>query len=137
MIPVFADTFYWVALLNPEDSAHDAVVTYSRRRGAGVVITTDEVLTELLTSCAANPYLRSRAASNVRNLLAHPHMRVMAQGRAGFLDGLELYESRQDKGYSLVDCISMQVMRKEGLIEVLTGDRHFEQEGFRAVFRTT
>ena len=26
----------------------------------------------------------------------------------------------------------MQTMRREGLIEVLTNDRHFEQEGFRS-----
>jgi len=26
-------------------------------------------------------------------------------------------------------------MRREGLTEVLTNDRHFEQEGFRAPFR--
>jgi len=29
----------------------------------------------------------------------------------------------------------MQTMRREGLTDVLTNDRHFEQEGFRAVFR--
>jgi predicted nucleic acid-binding protein len=29
----------------------------------------------------------------------------------------------------------MQTMRKEGLTEVLTNDEHFEQEGFRALFR--
>jgi predicted nucleic acid-binding protein len=29
----------------------------------------------------------------------------------------------------------MQTMRREGLSEVLTNDRHFEQEGFRALFR--
>jgi hypothetical protein len=29
----------------------------------------------------------------------------------------------------------MQTMRKEGLTEVLTNVRHFEQEGFRALFR--
>ncbi|MGO9258364.1 MAG: hypothetical protein ACLQU1_18915 [Bryobacteraceae bacterium] len=46
-----------------------------------------------------------------------------------------MYRSRPDKGYSLVDCISMQTMRNEGLIEVPTNDRHFEQEGFRALFR--
>ena len=38
-------------------------------------------------------------------------------------------------GYSLVDCISMQTMRQQGLTEALTNDRHFEQEGFRALFR--
>jgi predicted nucleic acid-binding protein len=48
---------------------------------------------------------------------------------------MALYGARPDKGYSLTDCISMQTMRKEGLTEVLTNDRHFEQEGFRALFR--
>jgi predicted nucleic acid-binding protein len=51
------------------------------------------------------------------------------------MDGLALYNSRPDKGYSLTDCISMQTMRREGLSEALTNHRHFEQEGFRAVFR--
>jgi predicted nucleic acid-binding protein len=38
-------------------------------------------------------------------------------------------------GYSLTDCISMDTMRQLGIAEVLTNDRHFEQEGFRALFR--
>jgi predicted nucleic acid-binding protein len=51
------------------------------------------------------------------------------------LGGLALYRARPDKGYSLTDCISMQTMRREGLMDVLTNDRHFEQEGFRALFQ--
>lgn len=35
-----------------------------------------------------------------------------------------------DKGYSLTDCISMNVMRAQGMAEVLTHDGHFAQEGF-------
>jgi uncharacterized protein len=54
---------------------------------------------------------------------------------ASFQTGLILYQSRPDKGYSLVDCISMQTMREEGLTAALTNDRHFEQEGFQALFR--
>jgi len=60
---------------------------------------------------------------------------VIPQSRESFLAGLQLYRARPDKGYSFVDCISMQTMRKEGLTGVLTNDRHFEQEGFRALFR--
>jgi predicted nucleic acid-binding protein len=52
-----------------------------------------------------------------------------------FMGGFEMYRARPDKGYSLTDCISMQTMRREGLTEVLTNDRHFEQEGFRALVR--
>jgi predicted nucleic acid-binding protein len=29
----------------------------------------------------------------------------------------------------------MQTMRREGLTQALTNDRHFEQESFRALFR--
>jgi predicted nucleic acid-binding protein len=48
--------------------------------------------------------------------------------------GFELYEQRPDKGYSLTDCISMSVMRQMNINEVLTGDRHFQQEGFTILF---
>jgi predicted nucleic acid-binding protein len=59
----------------------------------------------------------------------------MPQSRETFLAGLELYRSRPDKGYSLTDCISMQTMRCQGLTDVLTNDRLFEQEGFLTLFR--
>ena len=48
---------------------------------------------------------------------------------AGFLVGCRLYQARSDKGYSLTDCISMVVMRREGLSEVLSNDKHLTQEG--------
>jgi uncharacterized protein len=55
---------------------------------------------------------------------------VRPQSHQTFLDGLSLYKSRPDKGYSLTDCISMQAMHQEGITEVLTHDAHFAQEGF-------
>ncbi|MGA3204579.1 MAG: PIN domain-containing protein, partial [Bryobacteraceae bacterium] len=99
------------------------------------ITTTDEILTEFLTFYSADPWMRSRAAATVRSLLANPDVRIISQSRESFLSGLSLYEARPDKGYSMVDCISMQTMRREGLTEALTNDRHFEQEGFRALFR--
>ena len=62
---------------------------------------------------------------------------MIPQSRTSFLSGLDLYIQRPDKGYSLTDCTSMQTMRREGLIDVLTNDRHFEQEGFPALFRNS
>lgn len=55
---------------------------------------------------------------------------MVAQSHESFLAGLTLYERRPDKQYSLVDCISMNVMRQMGVHEILTHDRHFSQEGF-------
>jgi predicted nucleic acid-binding protein len=129
---VFADTFYWIALSNKRDSAHRAVMEFSASLAPRTVVTSDEVLTEFLAYCASDELLRSNAVSG---LLSSPDIRVIPQTRSSFVEGLTLYNSRPDKGYSLTDCISMQTMRREGLTEVLTNDRHFEQEGFRALFR--
>ena len=47
-----------------------------------------------------------------------------------FLAAITLYAQRPDKGYSLTDYISMQMMRELGLFDILTHDHHFAQEGF-------
>jgi uncharacterized protein len=44
--------------------------------------------------------------------------------------GTDLYNARSDKGWSLTDCISFEVMREHGLTEALTADHHFTQAGF-------
>ena len=134
MLRVFADTFYWVALIHRKDASHKAVMDWSRSVGPVRIVTTD-VLTEVLAFCSADEGLRSDAAKIVRGILAGPTVRVMPQSHEGFLRGLILYEARPDKGYSLTDCISMETMRQDGLTHVLTNDRHFEQEGFSALFR--
>jgi predicted nucleic acid-binding protein len=44
---------------------------------------------------------------------------------------MALLLARQDKDYSLCDAVSFVLMRKHGIRDALTTDRHFEQEGFR------
>ncbi|MGC1649935.1 MAG: PIN domain-containing protein [Candidatus Sulfotelmatobacter sp.] len=132
---VFADTFYWIALANPKDDAHPRVLEFSRTLGSSLIVTTDEVLTEFLAFCASYSQLRLAAAGAVQDILGAAHVRVIPQTRDSFLAGLELYRARPDKGYSLTDCISMQTMRREAISDVLTNDRHFQQEGFRVLFR--
>lgn len=132
---VFADTFYWIALSNPRDDAHRQVLEFSRQRDIGLIVTTDEVLTEYLAYCASDSRLRLEAAAIVDDLFNSPQVRVIPQTRASFLAGLELYRARPDKEYSLTDCISMYAMRRKGLTDALTNDRHFQQEGFHALFR--
>lgn len=49
--------------------------------------------------------------------------------------GVEFYEKRPDKEWSLTDCISFVVMQDEGITLALTGDKHFEQAGFTALLK--
>lgn len=135
MTAVFADTFYWVALTDPDDALYEQAAQLESRCAGRTIITTDDVLSEFLTFFSRTSRLRRRAAGTVRELMRDPQIRILPQSRATFLAGFELYASRPDKGYSLTDCVSMHAMRSEGLTDVLTNDRHFEQEGFRVLFR--
>jgi uncharacterized protein len=58
---------------------------------------------------------------------------LVPAGRRSFDAGWEPYRRRRDKEWTLTDCISFEIMRKMKLTEALTGDRHFEQAGFRAL----
>ena len=132
---VFADTFYWLALLNPRDAFHARATALGRTLASVGFVTTDEVLTEVLDAvCGAGPSWRRQAVRTARDLLTDPAVEVVPQDRAGFLDALDLYGRRLDKGYSLVDCRSMLVMSSRGIAEVLTNDHHFTQEGFTILF---
>lgn len=103
--------------------------------GEALIVTTDEVLTEFLAALRSGKHMRKQAAKMVRLILENPNVKVIPQTRESFLKGLTFYESRIDKEYSLIDCISMNVMRNESLVEVLTNDRHFEQEGYTVLIK--
>jgi len=133
---VFADTQFWVALANPSDPRAVRSRQVALSVGDARIFTTDEVLVEFLGFFSkSGPLLRRKAAELCRAVLADPGITVVSQTRDSFLRGMDLYESRPDKGYSLVDCVSMAVMREAGITEVLTADNHFVQEGFVALLR--
>ena len=131
MRSLFADTCYWIALLNPKDQTHDIAVRVSKGLTQCRMVTAEEILTEFLNYFGARgPTFRSTAAKLVERMQADRSIQILPQTHEGFLAGLRLYQARADKGYSLTDCISMEAMRREGLSEVLTTDEHFTQEGF-------
>jgi predicted nucleic acid-binding protein len=131
---VFADTLYWGAAIHPHDQYRAQVVRDREALGEVHLVTPDEVLTELLDGLAQlGTHLRAAAARAVRTILDDRRVTVHPQSRESFLAGLRLYEQRNDKGYSLVDCISMTTMRRHGILEILTNDHHFIREGFRVV----
>ena len=132
---VFADTVYWVALINPKDEWRSQARSATELLGDALIITTDSILIEVLNFFAEHGNeARHRAVSVVEQLLISPDTEVVPQTRDNFLAGLTLYKARADKGYSLTDCISMITMRERNIAEVLTHDRHFGQEGFTSLF---
>lgn len=131
MKTVFADTMYWIASVRPNDQWGEAAKRAKSSLGAVRILTTDEVLAEFLTGLGTGgEKVRGAAAKMVRAILNNPNVKVLAQSRDSFLRGVQLYEQRLDKEYSLTDCISMNAMRSESVSQILTKDRHFIQEGF-------
>jgi predicted nucleic acid-binding protein len=133
MTRVFADTFYFLALLNPRDPAHeDALVFYG---DTSLHFTTTEwVLTEV-GDATAIPDARPGFRKLIELLENDNHVKIIQASHELFHRGLSLYFQRPDKEWTLTDCISFTVMREEGLADALTGDHHFEQAGFSVLIR--
>jgi predicted nucleic acid-binding protein len=127
----FGDAHYFLALLSPRDQDHDRVSRFAAA-WRGEIVTTRWVLAEVADGLATPP-LRAVAVAFLRRLEGNPYVRIVPPTEQQFARGLNLYESRKDKAWSLTDGISFVVMTDEGLTEALTGDRHFEQAGFRAL----
>lgn len=131
----FADTFWWIALGNPKDAWHGRATAWQVSHPNARFVTTEEILSEVLTWFAASgPAGRALASAMVRDILSDPTTHVLPQTSADFAAALSLYEARRDKGYSLADCRSMLAMRALAISEVLTNDHHFTQEGFTVLF---
>jgi predicted nucleic acid-binding protein len=77
---VFADTGYWIALLNPRDDLHQKASTSSREHGLNQVVTSEMVLVEFLNSFSDyGPRLRQAAAKAVASLRNLPHILIVPQ----------------------------------------------------------
>jgi len=128
----FVDTWYLIALADPSDSHHRQAKQLDRSV-EGLFLTHDAVLAELLTYFSSGGRnSRAQAAALVYNILQRSDYRV-ERGSDLFAAALALYSQRPDKEYSLVDCMSMTLMRERGITHVLTNDHHFRQEGFTVV----
>lgn len=133
MKPVFADAFYFVACLNRADQYHERVVEFAMRY-TGKIVTTWSVLTETADALASSN-MREKTHAFITALESDPAI-IIASSQPDLLRrGLRLYGERPDKRWTLTDCVSFVVMEEHGIKDALTGDHHFEQAGYRAVFK--
>ena len=100
----------------------------------GRLLTTEWVLVELADALSA-PEARSTAVAFLQAVRADPLFDVIGYFPTVYQAGFDLFASRPDKAWSLTDCISFAIMTEHGLSDALTADHHFEQAGFRAVFK--
>ncbi len=126
---VFADTFFFLALLDSRDAAHHEARELARRPWHRIY-TTDYILLELGNALSA-PEDRSDFLALLAMMRNAPVYEILPASPALLEAGLHLFTQRPDKHWSLTDCLSMTVMSQLSLQEVLTADHHFEQAGFK------
>jgi uncharacterized protein len=128
---VFADTWFYLAALNPADPNHARAVALARsdRRHR---VTTDWVLVEVGDALARTGN-RDVFISFYDWIRSHSGTTAVPATRPLLEDGVRFYRYRRDKDWPLTDCISCVVMEDEDIRAALTRDRPFEQAGFTAL----
>ena len=133
---VFADTGYWIALLNPRDDLHHRASSASRSYSPDQIVTSEMVLVEFLNSFSDHgPHLRQAAARAVALLRDTSQIVIVPQTSQLFEKALKRYRDMTDKSWSLTDCASFVIMEEKRLTVALTHDRHFAQAGFQTLLR--
>jgi uncharacterized protein len=133
---VFADTGYWVALLNPHDDLHSKAISLSKLLQPIHIVTSEMVLAEVLNDFSdRGQYLRQSAVNLMESLYQSPNITVIAQTSEQFQMAFNLYKQRPDKAWSQTDCVSFIIMEEYKITEALAYDKHFAQAGFTPLMR--
>jgi hypothetical protein len=133
MTPVFLDTVGLLAIWDVDDQWHDAAedafgqIASTRQP----VVTTTFILLECGNAAARRTYREDvcilRRTLELRN-------EVMVPTEVDWASAWDAYQ-RVDVGRAgIVDCISFAVMRRLGIRQAFTNDRHFQEAGFETLF---
>jgi predicted nucleic acid-binding protein len=136
MRKIFADTGYWIALLNLDDALHQKARNLTISLKNIPIVTSEMVFTELLKAFSGKgSFYRQKAVNFINHSFNSPEIEVVSQKNELFKSALKLYNSRPDQAWSHTDCTSFQIMQQQNILEALAYDKHFEQAGFVALLR--
>lgn len=128
---ILVDTSGWIALVNRSDSLHAAAThVYNERFNQGWNFVTHVGVLLEVGNGLSTARLRHLAVQLKSRLAASACVGIELIRADLYEAGWELYESRADKDWGIVDCISFVLMQRLGLNEALTADHHFTQAGF-------
>lgn len=136
-ITVFVDTGYFLALagvgdeLNPRAQLWAAAMT---RKLSAKLVTTEYVLVEAVNRLS-DPLDRPKAIEIIQFVRFDSRCDFIPASETLFNGGMQLYQQRMDKRWSLTDCVSFHVMAERKIPSVLSFDHHFQQAGFEALLR--
>jgi uncharacterized protein len=126
---VLLDTSGLLCFLHQDEVQHKMAVGLISNSNSRF-LTHNYVLAELIALALVRRFPRSTVLVYTFELMENPNVEMVWVDEVLHREAMDLLLARQDKTYSLCDAISFVLMRKKGIREALTTDKHFEQEGF-------
>ena len=124
---MLVDTSGIYCLYNRDEKHHEpAIVFYDAAR---IRITTNYVLAEYVALADARRSSRQDAIGFSSQVLDDDEIEVVWVDESLHRRAIQLLRERSDKTYSLCDAVSFLIMKQRNLVEALTTDEHFDQEG--------
>jgi predicted nucleic acid-binding protein len=96
------------------------------------LVTTQAILIEIGNALSKRTQ-RQAAVRLLRSFESDANIEIVPLSAELYEQAFRLYSQRGDKEWGLTDCISFVVMSERGITSALTGDRDFQQAGFRAL----
>ena len=122
------DTSGLLSLFDEGDMRHqEAAALFAK---AHLRLTTNYVLAEFVPLTQVRGLHREKSLGFLRSLVLLPRLEIVWIDDQRHQEAMKLLEARLDKKYSLCDAVSFVLMRERRILEALTTDKHFVQEGF-------
>ena len=125
---VFIDASFWIAYRDERQNLHEQ----AKRILSAVFRRRIKFVTTLPVLCETHGHFCRNAKKKhliIQDFDNNPLVQIEAITNADQLQAFELLRSQTDKTYSLCDAISFVVIRRLGLNQVLSFDKHFRQFG--------
>ena len=122
------DTSGLVCYFDAADPRHEE--TSDLIHAAPPLLTHNCILAEFVPLCHSRRLNRVRALGFISRLLDNSAIQTVWVAPSLHRTALAFLLARLDKSYSLCDAVSFILMRRQGVLEALTTDEHFDQEGF-------
>ena len=136
MPELFLDTGFAIALASPRDQHHRRAAELANeiKANASRLVTTQAIVLEIGNSLSKQNH-RSAAVRLITSLRTDETVEILTIDDPLFDKSFALFANRDDKEWSLTDCMSFVVMETRGITDALTPDEHFIQAGFNALMR--
>ena len=129
---LFIDTCGWGYHLDRKDQLHSQVEALLREAitGGQKLVTTNYIIHELVALLTRPIKLpRDKVLAAINNIKSDFSVEIIHIDQATDNQAWKLLEARPDKQWSLVDASSIIVMKRFGMIRVLSTDECFPTEG--------